>query len=221
MLKDSKILKIRFNAYTNGIMISNRILYYPNLKSRTLGRFIVLDLQQNQLIPPNIPARRINRDRDKLVSQMKVSIDKLIRLRDSLNYRMISKEECAVQLEQLIPHGFRWQNEVFASRIIEQDLNTIQLSVSGQRYVGGIDTATNITIFRRIPASATKIREILVNTVNGINKKSVYRFSAAVGKNELSLDALEGDIPTDFYLSPADAEKFGIFVKGIRKEEIS
>lgn len=221
IIRDNKIAKLRINVYSNAIQIGDKLFYYPNLSERIFNSFIAIEITQNQLVIPTIQAIRIEKNRAQKIEILRTNVEKLKQLRDEISIRKISKHDCKMRLEALIPHGFRIQNESHAVKFIDADINNITMLANGNRLRGGIDTGTTITIFRKIPTSAQKIRSILVNTVNGIKEKPVFKIQCEIDNIKTHLEIIEGDIPCDFYLSPGDANKFKLFIQAKRAVEVN
>lgn len=220
IIKDGKIARVRLAVFTHAIQIGLRTLIYPDLSARVFNSIIAIELTQNQLVAPAVRATRIAKTRAQKIEALKSTVQKLAQLRTQVSIQQISKEECKARLEKLIPHGFKIQNEVHAIKWVETDIKNLRMAVNGVSCVGGIDTGTTITIIRKMPKDAQKVRSIMVNTVNGIKEQAVYRIEAVMNSQKQQLEAIQGEIPCDFYLSPADARKFGIVINAKAAVEV-
>lgn len=220
IIKEGKVARLRLAVFNHAIQIGSRTLMYADLSARVFNSFIAIELTQNQLVAPAIRATRIAKTRAQKIEALNSTVQKLAQLRKQIMIQQISKEECKSMLEKLIPHGFKIQNEAHAVRWIETDIKNLRMTVNGVSMVGGIDTGTTITIIRKMPIDAQKVRTIMVNTVNGIKEKAVYRIEAIMNSQKQQLEAIQGEIPCDFYLSPADARKFGIVINAKAAVEV-
>lgn len=211
ILREGKILKLRAELYQNCVKIGRRVYYYPDLEQRVCSNFAVLELSNNQLLPP-IFRGRYQFDLSQRINELKQICEELKKFKLAVATANYSVEDIRPKLQKLLPHGFELQTQSHATKLVEIS-KEFDLVVDGQKLRGRIDSETNIAIFRSIPKSAKISDKTLINTAAGMAEKAVYEVNVKVEGKTDTIRCIQGEIPADFFLSPDDGKKFGLHQK--------